>query len=131
MVSQRGMTLVELLVALVVATIGLLGTLALLGTLFAGSTFSRSLTEATTLAQAKAEETVVAPLNPPDGTQPVESGLDGLGRAVLPPGPYTRTTTWSTVIDAAGARRHVEVVVSWIDGRSIAHQVTAQVERIP
>jgi len=113
MVTQRGMTLVEILVALVVATIGLLGTLALLGSLFAGSIFARSVTEAMTLAQAKVEETnalsgvtVVAPLNPPDGAQPVESGLDALGRAAVPAGPYTRTTTWSTVLTPLSGRSH-------------------------
>src|ERR1051325_7593945 len=59
--DQRGMTLVEVMVALIVASIGLLGTLALMGTIVRGGDYSRRITEGSVLLQYKLEEDTIIP----------------------------------------------------------------------
>src|SRR5262249_29829343 len=56
--SERGMSLIEVMVALIVSAIGLFGALALIGTLLKGGDFSRRMTEASVLGQYKLEEMV-------------------------------------------------------------------------
>lgn len=53
---QEGFTLVEVLIALMVLTVGLLGMAALTGSLVSAGALSRDRVAATTLAQAKIEE---------------------------------------------------------------------------
>jgi prepilin-type N-terminal cleavage/methylation domain-containing protein len=128
MVRERGMTLIEVMIALVITTVGLLGALAMIGSLYVGSTFNRNVTEALTLAQSKVEQVnsqVVTIGSPVDGPEPVES-LDALGNAGTA---FTRTTTWAT--NPAQQTRKVTVVVAWTDGGGRGHSVTLQDERIP
>lgn len=133
-----GMTLIEVMVALLVATVGLLGALAMLGSVIGGASFSRRVTEASVLAQSKLEMeqgrtgiTVVAPMNPPNSSpgQPFSTEtLDPSGQA-NGSGVYTRNTFWSTSTD--GQRRGITVVVTWLDGSANAHSVNVYGERIP
>ncbi len=53
---QEGFTLLEVLIALVVLTVGLLGMAALTGSLVSAGALARDRVAATTLAQAKIEE---------------------------------------------------------------------------
>jgi prepilin-type N-terminal cleavage/methylation domain-containing protein len=132
MVRQRGMTLIEVMIALVVTTVGLLGALAMVGSLYVGSTFNRNVTEALTLAQTQIEQinsrqiTMSVPVDgpPPETTET----LDALGNAVAG-GMFTRTTTWGT--NAAQQTRRVTVAVSWTDGGGRPHSISLQDERIP
>jgi prepilin-type N-terminal cleavage/methylation domain-containing protein len=133
--GQRGMTLIEVMVALLVATVGILGPLALMGTLFISSNFSRSMTEASTLAQSKIEAlnsqsgVTVLPPSPPNGlVTPSETGLDAYGNVVAG-GPYTRLTSWSVTPD--NQRRRIDVTVQWNDALGRLHSVTTSAERIP
>jgi prepilin-type N-terminal cleavage/methylation domain-containing protein len=129
----RGMTLIEVLIALVVTTVGLLGALATVGVTIRSASFSRSATEASTLAQAQLEALVswpgVTATNPPPGTTSTETQLDGNGMVNSTSGGYTRTTTWGTTGD--GQRRLVTVTVTWIDGFNVTHQVTATRQKVP
>ena len=130
MVSQRGMTLIEVMIALVVTTVGLLGALAMVGSLYVGSTFNRNATEALTLAQSKIEQInsqQVTLANPPDTFLETEI-LDALGNVVATPG-FTRTTLWGT--NLAQQTRRILVTVSWNDGGGRPHSVSVQGERIP
>jgi type IV pilus assembly protein PilV len=54
--GEKGFTLIEVLVAMLVLTIGLLGLATLAGTVIRGNSFSNKMTTATTLAQERLEE---------------------------------------------------------------------------
>jgi prepilin-type N-terminal cleavage/methylation domain-containing protein len=127
----RGFTLIEVMIALCVSVVGLLGGLALVLSLLSGGVFARRMTEASTLAQSKLEVVnaqLVTATTPADGAVFTESTLDAFG-AVVAGGSYTRTTTWGTTGD--GLRRSVVVTVSWLDATNRAHSVSATEERIP
>jgi prepilin-type N-terminal cleavage/methylation domain-containing protein len=133
MVSHKGMTLIEVMIALVITTVGLLGALAMIGSLYTGTVYNRSVTEALALAQSKIEQINSLPVtlaSPADGT--VESELlDGLGNVAssLTQVAFTRKTTWGS--NLAQQTRRVTVDVTWLDGGGRPHQVSMQGERIP
>jgi Tfp pilus assembly protein PilV len=138
------MGLVEVMIALLVSTIGLFGTLALLGTLLKGGDFSRRITEASVLAQHKIEEQVLVPvsLSPatpadnancptPTVAQQTADGcnpLNALGQQVVTgsvvanaacsqttvPQP-TYTRSYYWCPSTDGSRRHLTVTVGWTD----------------
>jgi len=130
---QRGLTLIEVLIALLIATVGLLGALAMLSTLMRGSAFSRNVSEASALVQSKIEEAQslagvsVAPPVPANGAI-TESGLNAFGQ-VAGGGMFSRVTTWGVSADAQ--RRTIQVTVSWADAGNQPHALSATAERIP
>jgi type II secretory pathway pseudopilin PulG len=135
-----GMTLIEVLVALLLATIALLGALALLLTSTRGGAFARNMTEASILAQSKLEErvtmtgvtTTTSPLVPPNGAETVETTLNALGKVDTAAGIFTRTTTWGLVTAPDGSlRRSITVTVAWLDAAGKGHAVTAARDRAP
>jgi prepilin-type N-terminal cleavage/methylation domain-containing protein len=129
----RGMTLVEVMIALVVTTVASAPSSATVGATIRGTSFSRNASEASALAQSQLEAAVSLPTvsasSPVDGTRTVESQLDGAGLVNPTLGAYTRTTSWSTTAD--GLRRVVTVTVGWVDGLGGAHQVTAARQKDP
>jgi prepilin-type N-terminal cleavage/methylation domain-containing protein len=132
---QKGMTLIEVMIALVVTTVGLLGALAMIGSLYVGSAFNRNVTEALTLAQSKVEEInskVVTISSPIDGLESTET-LDAYGLTAVSATPvvYTRKVTWYSTRAATVATRNAVVEVSWTDGANKTHKVNLTVERIP
>ena len=119
------MTLVEVMVALLVTTVGLLGALASVGVTVRGANFSRSASEASVLVQSKLEQVISLPAGTTTGTLPsggLPETLDANGNTTTT-GPYTRTTTWSTV--PGGLQRQVQVQVDWKDGMNVQHSVMA------
>jgi prepilin-type N-terminal cleavage/methylation domain-containing protein len=132
--NAGGFTLIEVMIALVVSLVGLLGALGLTISLMNGGTFARSMTEASTLVQSKLEAVnsqVITLSSPVDTTQSsplTETTLDAFGNVVAT-GQYTRKTWWGTTGD--GLRRSVVVEVSWLDGANITHKVSGTEERIP
>jgi type II secretory pathway pseudopilin PulG len=127
----RGMTLVEVLVSLLIAQVGVAGTLAVVSTAMQGGTFARNLGDASRLAQSRLEAldslAGVTLTSPTDGAT-VEAPMNGFGSAD-PAGPYTRSTTWSVTGD--GLRRHIDVIVSWTDPRGKSHSASASRDRVP
>ena len=138
--ATRGLTLIEVMVALLVTTIALLGALATVGVTVRGANFSRQATEASVLAQSALEALVsttaanVTSSSPPDNTTISEPCLDANG--VAPVGsctvnsnaayPYDRETVWSTQIMSDGSKpRTVTVTVNWNDLAGNAHKVVA------
>jgi len=123
----RGLTLIEVMVALLVTTIALLGALATVGITVRGANFSRSATEASILAQSKLE-TKVSLLTGATGTLPAfESETIDANGNIVPTGTagaYTRTTAWNASTD--GLRRVCTVKVMWTDGLGAQHWVYAQ-----
>ena len=135
----RGLTLIEVMVALLVTTIALLGALATVGVTVRGANFSRMATEASVLVQSKLEELVstsavnVTASTPADNTTITEPCLDANGIApivtcsagALAAYPYQRETKWGTTTTPDTGRRTVQVTVSWTDGNGNPHQVVA------
>jgi prepilin-type N-terminal cleavage/methylation domain-containing protein len=131
--AASGMTLIEVLVALLLATIALLGSLALVLTSSRGGAFARQLTEASVLAQSKLEALVgrtdITLSNPPSTQIDTETSLTALGvqDATSGLGIYTRTTTWGI----SGSLKHIVVTVGWTDNSGNTHTVFAQRDRAP
>jgi Tfp pilus assembly protein PilV len=125
------MTLVEVLIALAVTTVALLGALAMVGMTIRSAAFSRSASEASTLAQAQLEALVSLPSvtasSPADGSSTTETQLDGNGMVNTTNGGYTRTTAWSS----NNGLRVVTVSVAWVDGFAVTHQVSAARQKVP
>jgi hypothetical protein len=125
----RGLTLIEVMIALLVTTIALLGALATVGITIRGANFSRTASEASVLAQSKLEQLVSLPQGKQGGSLPTgtgmagpEANIDANGNAG---GIFTRITTWSPSPD--GIRRICTVEVDWPDTINplVTHKVFA------
>jgi len=137
--GARGLTLIEVMVALLVTTIALLGALATVGVTVRGANFSRMATEASVLVQSKLEQMVsttastVTASSPPDGTTIPEPCLDANGNApvvsctagALAAYPYQRQTVWGTTTAPDTGRRTLTVSVTWNDANGKSHYVYA------
>jgi prepilin-type N-terminal cleavage/methylation domain-containing protein len=130
----RGMTMVEVLVALLVATIGLVGALAMASSMFVSTSNSRQFTEATALAQWKLEEQLLIPgsaagvwgVNVPDYCTTML-----ICTPTVPanePNYYTRYVVWTDNIN--DGNKTLSITVSW-PGANPLHQISVQGERNP
>jgi prepilin-type N-terminal cleavage/methylation domain-containing protein len=153
--SQRGMSLIEVMVALLVSAIGLFGALALIGTLLKGGDFSRRMTEASVLAQLRLEELVslkydclkatfnctsgVVPstfyfpsidtnncTTPPGMPSAPSENIDSLGNPYVSGGTQF-TRAWDACTPAT-SRKRIYVFVKWTDAVG-PHTVTLSRER--
>jgi type II secretory pathway pseudopilin PulG len=133
------MTLIEVMVAMLIAMVGLLGGLAMISSMLGGTSFSRHQSEAAVLAQSRLEElqsltgvTLTSPADTSGAFVQEATTLDSTGKTNSNPsfGIYTRLVRWSTDGQAWGNRRLIEVKVSWQDGLGIAHDVTVNGVRI-
>lgn len=115
--AEAGFTMVEIMVALLLASLAILGLTALLTTSAATTGDARHVTEATTLAQDKIEE--LRTQTPVAGT---ETGIDSTG--VSGTGMFTRTTA----VTAGSTYYDITVTVQWFDsGRE--HSVALETRR--
>ena len=104
---SRGFTLIELMIAMALSMVGLLGLLALQTSAIRGNGLSRNFQEATALAQDKLEERMTVPwANLTAGTTTDPSPV-----ATIYQTSYTRSTL--TVINGANAT--MKVTVSWTE----------------
>jgi prepilin-type N-terminal cleavage/methylation domain-containing protein len=106
--STRGFTMVELLIALALSMVGLLGLLALQMTAVKGNANSRNYAEATALAQEKLEQLQTLPYA--NLAASAESNIGANPGSSLTP--YTRTVT---IVSDNGTTKVLQVVVSWPD----------------
>jgi Tfp pilus assembly protein PilV len=123
--------MVEVLIGLGIAAVGLLGALAMLGVLFRGAAYSRNMSDAMALTQSKLEAEVsrgsISLTSPANGAT-TEAPLDALGQSTgAGPFLFTRTTTWALSTD--GNRRKVTVSVAFIDSIGATHTLSAERER--
>lgn len=107
--SQRGFTLVEVLVAIVLCAVAMVGVIALYRASTNASSFSRHTTEATVLAQAKLEQ-----LRTQTGVvaTTTEGPLDEMGKTGTG-GIFTRE--WTVTLSGTNPYHDVTVKVSWVD----------------
>lgn len=118
---QSGFTLIELLVAMVILTIGLLGTAGLTTGIIKGNFYSKNLTSATAIAQTQLEAVQnkkyagANTTNFPSAT--VTVGMGGVN--------FSRTTTITNDSPASNMKT-ISVVVSWNEANNAARTVTLQ-----
>ena len=134
------MTLIEVMVALLVTTMALLGALATVGMTVRGASFSRSATEASVLAQSKLEQLVSLLGGQRDHEHPcptaplTERRLDANGTTPSSSPGNIRTRapwTWSQHHAPDTLRRIITVKVDWTDGLGEPHRVAARRRRYP
>jgi type IV pilus assembly protein PilV len=107
---ERGFTIIEVLVALAIMTIGMLGILAIYKGQMSASGYSRRATEAAVLAEDKLEQLRTAPITTAiDGND----RIDSKGVANLE-GPFDRT--WTLEADGTGTLTTITVAVAWSEG---------------
>jgi len=117
--SQNGFTLLEVLVAIVILTIGLLGTAGLTTGVIRGNHYSKNITSATAAGQTLLESvkssgyTNATSANFPNDTVTM-GGMT-----------FTRTTTITNSSPAANMKT-VSVTVSWTESKNTARSVNLQ-----
>lgn len=117
--SQNGFTLLEVLVAIVILTIGLLGTAGLTTGVIRGNHYSKNLTSATAAAQTQLESVKgsgysnATAANFPNDTVTM-GGMT-----------FTRTTTVTNSSPAANMKT-VSVTVSWTESNNTSRSVNLQ-----
>jgi type IV pilus modification protein PilV len=117
--SQQGFTLIEVLVAIVILTIGLLGTAGLTTGIIRGNHFSKNVTSATAAAQTQLESvksggyTYAIAANFPN---------DSVTMAGMT---FTRQTTITADSPAANMKT-ISVTVNWTESTNTSRSVTLQ-----
>lgn len=114
--SEAGFTLVEVLVALAIMSVGLIGILALQRGAVSASGYSRRATEAAILAEDKLEELRTTPLLVADDADRVDAA--GVPTEL---GPFDRA--WSIAAPDAAGLSTITVAVSWNESDG-AHTLT-------
>lgn len=117
--SQNGFTLLEVLVAIVILTIGLLGTAGLTTGVIRGNHFSKNVTSATAAAQTKLEAIKSGGYVYATASNFPSDALTMGGMT------YTRTTTITNSSPAANMKT-VSVTVSWTESNNTARSVNLQ-----
>jgi Tfp pilus assembly protein PilV len=122
--AQDGFTLIEVMVAILLTVIAVIGIVGLYRVETRSSSNARHTTEAATLAEDQTEllRTVTGPVG---GAQ---ANIDERG---LPGGIYTRT--WTVVPDVPGGYDNIVVTVTWPrdDDNTQTSTLTARSRRLP
>jgi len=122
--SEKGFTLIEVMVAMAIATVGLLGVALMQGTAIQGNNFGKETTQATILAQEALEDLSSSRLDPHNTlTTPLSIGnsSDVVNEYGVPTAGGLFTRTWtiaphklSNGLNSAFSRR-VTITVTWGD----------------
>lgn len=112
--QNKGFTLVEIMVAIAILSIALLGLISVTVTVIKGNTFSKTMTKATTWADDKMEKLKSKTYSDPG----LVSGTD------TPESSFTRTWTVTSDSPAAGMKT-ISVTVQW-DWQGTTRNVTVR-----
>jgi prepilin-type N-terminal cleavage/methylation domain-containing protein len=121
--SQCGFTLIELLIAMVILSIGMLGTASLTTGIIRGNFFSKNITSATAIAQTQLEAVQregyvnATETKFPSSAETVSIGVGGMN--------FSRTTTIDPDTPAANMKR-ITVAVTWNEANNAARSVNLQ-----
>jgi prepilin-type N-terminal cleavage/methylation domain-containing protein len=112
--DERGFTLIEVMIAILLSAITALGMIGLFRAQARAGAFSRRETEAAVLAEDRLEVLRTKAVSTVASTT-TETNLTEAGLVVTSPtpGPYTRTS----VVSINGTQVDIAVTVSWDDGR--------------
>jgi len=119
--AQKGFTLIELLIAIVILSLGILGTTALTTGIIHGNFFSKNITSATAIAETQLEAVQregyvnATTTKFPSSAQTVSMG--GVN--------FSRTTTITNDSPAANMKT-ITVAVSWNEANNAARSVNLQ-----
>lgn len=102
--NQKGFTLIEVMIAMTILSIGILGVAKMQISAMQGNSYASGLTEATSFAQNKMEELVgLAYDDLTDGSQ-AGSGATGIQYSIF----------WNIAVNAPVANvKHIRVIVQW------------------
>lgn len=117
--SQNGFTLLEVLVAIVILTIGLLGTAGLTTGVIRGNHYSKNITSATAAAQTQLESIKSSGYANATTTNFPSDAVSMGGMT------FTRTTTVTNSSPAANMKT-VSVTVSWTESNNTSRSVNLQ-----
>ena len=110
--TEKGFTLSEALVAIVVLSLGLIGLERMHIAAIQVNTIASRLTQATTLAQDRAERLIALPYNDPMLTDTTAPGLFTSHTDANPPQSYTITWEVDTDVPSTGIKT-INVFVTW------------------
>jgi type IV pilus assembly protein PilV len=135
--EEKGFTLLEVLVAICLLTVGLLGVAAMQAMAIKGNAFAGGVTEATTLAGDRMEYLMTLDYDDPTDLDDVDSdGTAGLDDATVGTADQNRTYSnesgmqydlyWNTARDAPTAdNTTIKIIVIWSD-RGVQRKVSMQ-----
>ena len=113
-VTEKGFTLSEVLVAVIVLSLGLLGLGRMHIAAIQVNTIASRLTQGTTLAQDRAERLMALPYNDPMLTDTTATGIFTSHTDPNPPQGYTITWQVDTDVPSAGIKT-INIFVTWKD----------------
>ena len=111
--TSKGFTLLEMLIAMTILSVALLGLGQMMLLSIRGTSFGNKVTEATTFAQDKMEELRTVDWNGLQDGNDTISGSQGIQ--------YQRT--WTVV--PAGTMKAINLAVNWNDGHDHSIQITS------
>ena len=104
MATEKGFTLIEVLVAIVMLSLGLLGLGRMHIAAIQVNTIASRLTQGTTLAQDKAEQLMALPYDHPMLADTPHTD---------PPNPQGYTVSWEVITDVPSAVKTINIFVAW------------------
>src|SRR5215471_18801903 len=116
--TEKGLSLIEVLVAMVVLSLGLLGLERVHIAAIQANTIASRLTQATTLAQDRAEQLMALPYNDVVLSDTTAPGTFTTYTEPNPPQGYTITWTVDTDVPSAGIKT-INIDVTWKNKASL------------